>query len=295
MALLDPVGPLPDGPQHPPVPPDLLDAVTSEHRTWSARLALDPHDPYYYDHPLDHVPGMALVGGLLDLLHAAGLARADRHERWALDLRMPAFCEPDEPVRLSAEPADGAGLVDVRASQDDRVVCEGTVTVSAALPPRNVDSSPLPVPPPAPAALVHRDREENVLVSEMLGARSTTHWAAVLQPAPPHRLGGGPDSPLPAEAVIEAARQLTELISHVEHDVSEEDTFILLELRADLPGELHPGVLLRWRPVPAQSGRTTIELDIVPGDPAAEADGFVQLTYAAVAAKLYDRLRWGAQ
>ena len=291
MAQPDWVGPLAGPTPTPPPPPSLLTDVTSRDGAWSATLGLDPEDPYYFDHPLDHVPGMALVGGLLDLLQAAGPARPDRARRWALALRLPAFCEPDEPVRLESEPADGAGPVGVLVRQDERVVCEGTVTVSPALPPAAVAVPPGPVPPPAPAALVHRHRAENVMVSRMSGTGDEPRTAAVLRPAPPHRLGGGPGTPLPAEAVIEAARQLAEMISHVEHGIPAGDCFVLLGLQAELPGELPPGVHLRWRPTPARSGRTSMDLEVVPGDPAGVADGWVRLSYAAVPPKVYDRLR----
>lgn len=71
------------------------------HAVWRGRLQVDLDDPYHFDHPLDHVPGMALLGGLLDLVRRSGAANVElAGDRTVLSIAFPAFRELDGTVGL---------------------------------------------------------------------------------------------------------------------------------------------------------------------------------------------------
>ncbi|WP_328707384.1 ScbA/BarX family gamma-butyrolactone biosynthesis protein [Streptomyces mexicanus] len=100
-------------------------------------LRLDPRHPVLFDHPSDHIPGMALVEAFRQMstvlaqdAPAAG-ASARRHPS-ALSVAFTSFGELDLPVRLTAEPADdeeavpGAVLL-LRAVQAERELAHARV------------------------------------------------------------------------------------------------------------------------------------------------------------------------
>ncbi|GII82698.1 hypothetical protein Ssi03_06880 [Sphaerisporangium siamense] len=272
-----------------------IDLVTG---TWSAALAVDPGDPYFFDHPLDHLPGMALVSGLLDLLRATGAGLPERAgSRMALTLALPSFCELDAPVHLEATrlPADASGLpgarkVVLRARQFDRAVCEGEAVFAPAAPvPEGTATGP-DHPDQRDGTLVHRHRAENVLVSGMIPDGST-RTVRVRRPADGHPLAAGPGEPARAEVVIDAARQFGTMICHVEHSLADDARLVLLSIEADLPGGVLADLYLRWTWRPPVRGRSRMEIDVVAGDPAGEACGGVGLDYYAASPAVYRRLR----
>ncbi|NEA28219.1 AfsA-related hotdog domain-containing protein, partial [Actinomadura bangladeshensis] len=72
-------------------------------------LVVDESDPFYFDHPLDHVPGMLLFSGLLELAGRADGLRAGgrRPARVVAGLDFTRFCELDRGTTLSCRPVPG--------------------------------------------------------------------------------------------------------------------------------------------------------------------------------------------
>ncbi|MBB4912852.1 AfsA-related hotdog domain-containing protein [Actinophytocola algeriensis] len=114
---------------------ELVDDVELVSAIWSGRLAVRADDPYHFDHPLDHIPGMALIGGLLELVRRSGAADLDiPNRRLSLSLTFPSFCELDGPVVLQATriPTGEAGVdtsLSLLAEQGAEVVCEADLTL----------------------------------------------------------------------------------------------------------------------------------------------------------------------
>jgi hypothetical protein len=242
--------------------------LTTESRT--STLTVHPHDPYFFDHPLDHLPGMALVCGLLDLLRATDTGHLGRPgHRLRLSLDLSTFCEPDQPVHLAAVP-DGERVA-VHAHQGGRLVCAGWCEFHQG--PFQA-AEPLE---PAARELVHRHRPENVLIS------APARTVALRRPPDSHRLA----PPCP-EAVIEAARQFTTMISHIEYAVPDDTRLILLAVEADLPCELTWDLRLRWACTAPPRGRSLMRFDVVAGD---RLRGSVGIGYYAASPAIYRRLR----
>ncbi|MFC8346977.1 ScbA/BarX family gamma-butyrolactone biosynthesis protein [Streptomyces sp. NPDC057280] len=115
-------------PQHVVLSEDALGRAN----TWELRV--DTGHPIFFDHPVDHVPGMVLLEAARQAAYAAtGLADALLLD---LDSSFERYVELDAPCVIEATPAGvdagGDALVDVRGIQFDRTV----FTARLALRPR---------------------------------------------------------------------------------------------------------------------------------------------------------------
>jgi A-factor biosynthesis hotdog protein len=263
---------------------------------WSGRLDVRSDDPYHFDHPLDHVPGMALIGGLLELVRRSGAADLELPaRRLGLAIAFPSFCELDAPVMLQAvripvgEPGVETALT-LLAEQDDRVVCEADLTVrhasAASAQNRGVGGAWLT----ADQTVVHRHRRENVFVTGM--AERDDYRVAGIRPAVAgHALAVEPGAPYRAEFLVDAARQFCTMICHLEHDRPTDTVFVMSAITADLPCWLGTEAYLRWSVAPPGRGQLRLTAGIVAGDPDGAPCGSVEFDYFAVTPAVYRRLR----
>ncbi|WP_396445813.1 AfsA-related hotdog domain-containing protein [Actinomadura sp.] len=217
-------------------------------------LVVDESDPFYFDHPLDHVPGMLLFSGLLELaVRADGLRAGGRRPgRVVAGLDFTRFCELDRGTTLSCRPVPGPNRAwAVSARQAGREVCGGSIAFTDTDPaaPGGAPAAAVPARR-APARLVHRNRPENILVGEPVRRGRAVVEAAVLQPE-------GERSPFrgPVE-IVEAGRQFATMLEHEEHGRPLDAALLWVMLRIDIPYQVRRDVplLLRW-PVARLSGR----------------------------------------
>ncbi|MFI7601240.1 AfsA-related hotdog domain-containing protein [Actinoplanes sp. NPDC049681] len=268
----------------------LLDAVRRHgedgHR-WTADLRVDRTDPFFFDHPLDHVPGMLLLCGALDLARAGAAGSAAHRLRTALTFRRICELAPDPALEL----VDRDGRYDVHVRQGAAVAADGwfafdstgTVAVPPAAPAR---------PLPAEALLVHRVRTENVMIGDP-HRTDDGFRAPVLVPSAEHALAGrGPDTHS-VECLIEAARQFITLLVHRIGRWPLGAQIIWLGVVADLPTDLPrtAGLALRWRTAPLGTGRTWCDFDLVGVDDPAPVLGTLRYHIKVLSAQAYGRFR----
>jgi A-factor biosynthesis hotdog domain len=277
----------------------LISEVTLAAGSGSATLTLNRNDRYFFDHPLDHVPGMALVTGLLDLVRASGIGDLDQDGlRMGLSLALPTFCELGSMTRLETaapaaeEPAAGPdGTVSVRACQDGRLVCDGSVSIRRGPPAAGPADAGLGRFQPVGQALVHRQRQDNVLIGNLVTDRQGC-TVAVCRPPAGHVLAARAGQAIRPEVLIDAARQFGTLICHQEHDAPLDTQLVLLGVEADIPCGLRRRVYLRWRRTLASRGRRSgITLEVVVGDPDGEPCGRIGFDYFSATPATYRRLR----
>jgi hypothetical protein len=92
--------------------------------THRSMLAVDVEDPTFFDHPVDHLPGMLLIDAAL---RAAGVNDPRRWDRLlGLDLSFQRFAELNTPTAVTARGA--RPHVEVEISQDGTVAASGVVT-----------------------------------------------------------------------------------------------------------------------------------------------------------------------
>ncbi|MFG2296179.1 AfsA-related hotdog domain-containing protein [Streptomyces sp. NPDC048603] len=229
-------------------------------------LYVDRTDPCFFDHPLDHIPGMLLVTALLDVVRAESRHHAGAGlDRLRVSLAFDRICELGEPVLLHCDPApaeDGPSWR-LRAEQDGHTVCRAAAGLApgrsraphptAPGTPGHGPAAPADHARPAEAALVHRHHPENVL----LGPSLRTEQAAVLVPPAGHRLHGGPEGFHTPAALIESARQMATLLGHSAHGRDPDAQMLWVTLEADVPTDLPTSVplALRWEFAPARGAR----------------------------------------
>lgn len=264
---------------------------------WTTTLVVDQAHPFYFDHPVDHVPGILQVAGLLGLaIDATDGSPLRPGRRLALALDFPSFAELDEPVDLRCTADDACWTL--TAVQGERTVCAGTMELPTMdLPPGTGihEGIPLREPPephaapePAVPRLVHRMGAHTVMVGAPDRSDDDAFECAVLRSA-------ALVSPAPVRhpiEVIEAARQLTLMLGHVAYGHPHDSHVLWLELRTDLPAALPSTLplLLRWRMPPAARarGRTVYRFDLAAADRVLGSVGLITHTVSQTA---YQKLR----
>ncbi|MCF3124270.1 hypothetical protein IPZ68_31845 [Streptomyces arenae] len=261
----------------------------------SARLLVDKEDSFFFDHALDHVPGILVVAGLLDVIRpeCEGL-RPDGRIKLGLDFHK--FCELDDDIRVAAAPSE-AGAEDGSAwdlAAELGASAASAVSGSAVLH-RKSSERFVPAAPAqdgeslSAAELAHRDRIENSLLGAVWwgGDRLV---ARVQRPPEGHPLRTRPLAEL-----IEAARQFATLIGHVGYDRPIGDKFILSALEVDLPLGLTPGeVSMEWvrKPVDGRTYHLAMRLFRATGDDVDEEVGSANFDAMIVTPRQYQTIRF---
>ncbi|MFI5916036.1 AfsA-related hotdog domain-containing protein [Dactylosporangium sp. NPDC051541] len=250
--------------------PGLLDAVAPA-EAWRAGLVIDGGHPFFFDHPLDHVPGIQLVTALLELVRAAAAGTApDGPGRIDTALWFPQFCELDEPTELRVvRPAAGGECWSVQAAQSRGSVCQGWVRyhseVCDAGAPMASPTAGTTGPDRADGALVHRARPENILVGPVRRDEGGVGRAALVRSSAEDHFftvrGAGVRH---CEELIEAARQVAVLQWPSEHAWPVDVRLTLNRLRADLPAAVAADrdLELRWQPRPLRGTKSTARVEL---------------------------------
>lgn len=274
----------PSGPRV--IPGRTIDTLDSGRSGGVARglIRVDLQDPVFFDHPLDHVPGMLLVVAGLELAeHAAMLRPANV----SFLLTFTEFCELDAPVEVSATRKSGGNPFEF--SQKGRSVARGLLgRRGTALP---AEFAPVPAfgNGSITSELVHRADPRNVAVGP-LTVDAGRVWVRVREQA---AIGGIPPRASAAASIIEAARQFVIAILHVwgQHPMGTKMVFV--GLTADLPTAVPQGHVtwgLSWQTTPPEQTRK-LHIDVhAVGDRAIKV-GSIVIATRCVDEVAYARLR----
>jgi hypothetical protein len=297
----------------------VLDAVAPA-QAWRATLVTDEGHPFFFDHPLDHVPGIQLVAAVLELVReaaaelelvreaAAGDPPAE-HRRIVTALWFPQFCELDEPTELRVvRPTQGGDCWSVHAAQSRGSVCQGWVqyqtkesdapaVASSVVEPDGQDR--------AEGALVHRVRPENILVGPVARGADGVHRSALVRSSAEDHFftvrGAGVRH---SEELIEAARQIAVLQWPFEHGWPVDVRLSLNRLRADLPATVAADrpLELHWRPGPLRGTKSLAKVELhdraaadAPRDADAAPLGRFFVETQGFSAAQWQRMRAGAR
>lgn len=205
----------------------------------AAALVIDPEHPYYFDHALDHAPGILLVEALSQLCEAALYARgAEAVFVRDLQLTFRSFCEL-EPAEVTIEErplGPGRWAFVGRVTQGKRAVLSSTLQL-AELPGLATGASFVSSedwPGEAEQRLVRKTRPENVLSSRLTweGGQTAASFTG-REPAPGHALAEGGRSHGPTY-LLEIARQAISLAFAVLEPESFDRPRVLISLRIAL-------------------------------------------------------------
>jgi acyl transferase domain-containing protein/acyl-CoA synthetase (AMP-forming)/AMP-acid ligase II/thioesterase domain-containing protein len=255
-----------------------------------SELVIDERHPYFFDHPLDHVSGILMLEGLLQLLEASSLTknRFIRHMR----LTFPRFCEKDRPVALELAPMRDAETRTCRAVQGGLPVCTlkfHTDAIPAAAP-RIATSTRVT---PADAKLLHKSRAANVLIGQWAVSDGAAE-AILLEPPAGHLLSEGDDAYHSPLYLLETARQLVTGLAHSAYGVPLGMPMNLVGVELGLDAPIPRGVpvslrhALRSLPAPGASTFAHFDIDVVAGH---DVLGNCRLTAQLLTKEAYLRVR----
>lgn len=189
-----------------------LSTGTAGHRT--ATLVVNEAHNYFFDHPLDHVPGILLLEGILQLAeHAVNSGEYLR----SIDLKFRKFCEKTRPILLTSRLGSLREL-EVEIQQDQASIATCNVTCAPQpddVPMLEYDAANPPSPFPDPRMLHKRD-SANVLVSAYRQIPGKDSFECdLLPPVAGHILNEGTDGYVSLLYILETARQFVMLLAHV--------------------------------------------------------------------------------
>jgi hypothetical protein len=144
---------------------------------WQAELRVDQSHPFFFDHPLDHVPGLLLLEGAVQLAQRFAPAQHFVAGIEAAFLRYALF---DAPIALNAARV-AEGKIQVQISQAGHLRAE--VTVDLRLNVMATPSAEAVHSPPCARNLLGKWRPENVLIGEP--QIRGNQISAPMLPAPP--------------------------------------------------------------------------------------------------------------
>jgi len=246
---------------------------------------VDLGDPVFFDHPLDHVPGMLLAVAVLELAEQCSMLEPDNI---TFRLTFTKFCELGAAVEVTAV-REAGGTSRINVIQSGRSIAAGLLARS--------DTQPLTESPPVPALghgpisgeLVHRADLRNIAVGPLTvdGGRV---WTRLREQG---AVGGLPPRAGAVASMIEAARQFGIAIQHRWGDHPLGMKVIFVGLTADVPSAVpvgHMSRALSWQITPPeQTSKPTIDVYAV-GDRARKV-GSILLAGRCVDGDEYAQLR----
>jgi hypothetical protein len=278
-------------------PASLLADPRRRQGVWSAKLTVDETDPYFFDHPLDHVPGMLLLTGNLDLINVAESSLSqDLGQRVSMSVSFRAFAELQRDILVWASemPSFDPGVQWTFGSkQEDRTLVEGWVSIRdhILILPSTPKRSNISVLHPASADLVHRHRPENILIGT---PRVDGHAlkSPIMPLSPTHLLARRNKNFRGIEELIEAARQFVIFHAHAVDGYPADTQMILSRISAEVPRYLPRDwpVAFKFIAGGKSSSGYTLRFELV-GDSEDASYGQFEVSGRAASPKSYRRIR----
>jgi len=263
---------------------DILD-VGPEHRMSRGLVHVDVADPVFFDHPLDHLPGILLaVAGLELAEHASMFGPGNATFR----LSFTRFGELGAPVEVTAV-RDFGGINRIDFLQSGRSIATGSLMRSDILPRKGFSAAPALQRGSIARALVHRTDPRNVAIGPLTMADGCV-WTRVREQG---AIGGLPPRAGAVASIIEAARQLTVAILHRWGGHPMGTKMIFVGLTAEVPTTMPPGQLARalsWQVTPPEQTRK-LHFDVCEIDDGATIVGSILIATRCVDGVEYAQLR----
>lgn len=287
--------------------PTTVSSLIGEPVTWMETvLVVDEHEPFFFDHPLDHVPGTLQLFGLLDFVRAATGLRlgCKRGTRLQLSVKFIMFCELGQEARLRCSEVTNTQprTWNICVEQSGSDVCSGELKLI------NEHGNTEPIPffgeradlgkrpdhdraDHMPAHYVNRVNSKNVMIGKTQASDCGQLQVSIIPPCQGHFLQRAENDGHGVEILIEAARQLGVLMEKIEFGRESEIQMILRSITADIPcGLPRVPLALRATRTERRGKRVSHDIDII--SPSGKAlPGGINLTGRTVTKEAYDRMR----
>jgi A-factor biosynthesis hotdog domain len=266
---------------------DILDV--SPERGMSLGFArVDLADPVFFDHPLDHVPGMLLAVAVLELAEHASMLEPDDV---AFRLTFTKFCELGAPAEVTAvREADGISRIEF--VQSGRIIAKGLLAQRDSQPLTDLAAVPAFGNGSISSELVHRADPRNIAIGPLTIEEGRV-WTRVCDQG---AISGLPPRAGAVASILEAARQFAIAILHLwgEHPLGIK--MIYVGLTAEVPTAVPLGHVVRalsWQVTPPeQTRKLRIDVHTVGGNRACNV-GSILIAIRCVEGVEYAQLRAG--
>ena len=286
----------------------VIDSVSVEKNTheWGAKLIVNEAHPFFFDHPLDHVPGSLIIEGVLQLTHRV-LVKKDPNDLRLIpyvrniNITFRRWLEKNDAVDVGLRLKNGgsnylcfSGLV----TQNDNVACDVDLTVEyQRLPDGGVagDVTAVSAEGLAEDDLLHKLNEDNVLIRPIDKISNHLFRTTLRQPVKNHVFSDGTSPVAPVMYLLESARQISTHLSHSVYGVPLGTSMNLISMSMTLnkPLERNEHIALSYDSSQVNvnavdEGVRCIRLDLSNslGD-----CGFIEITAQAVKNETYQKQR----
>ncbi len=202
--------------------------IEGDSSSFHADLRFDEKHRYFFDHPLDHIPGIMIVCGFWETCVRSTFALDAMNNQLvrtvkAFSATFNRFAEKDVPLHYSARVmSGGVNHLEIvgTAEQNGQKVC--TIAITLLYEPRDVGELPSSSVSGVMVAadLVHKHVPENILIANAEHGVDTYRCIALL-PASDHILVDGSEQTKHINPVyfLEASRQFVTYLSHTDFGV----------------------------------------------------------------------------
>ncbi|WP_053213859.1 beta-ketoacyl synthase N-terminal-like domain-containing protein [Pseudomonas sp. Q12-87] len=135
-----------------------------------AQLVVDEAHPYFFDHPLDHIPGILLLEGVLQLIELAMPPLSGRVAYVkTLEIKFQHYVQKHGAIDLLLEQGKDPQVFNAKVMQGEKLMCTCVLGMAYSSAFETSPAGLFTATPCRDKALLHKAREENVIVSEMSG------------------------------------------------------------------------------------------------------------------------------
>jgi hypothetical protein len=182
---------------------------------WQAELRVDQSHPFFFDHPLDHAPGLLLLEGAVQLAQRFAPAQ---HFVAGIEAAFLKYALFNAPITLRA--TRQADVIAVQISQGGQLRAEVSVQLALNTAAIVAEAAEAAGPPAQPCAktLLGKWRAENVLIGtpQILGQQVS----AQMLPAPPDCLLCDSAGPLHPLHLLESFMQMQRYLNSLAPDAA---------------------------------------------------------------------------
>ena len=204
-------------------------AVESAKRSATALLVVDKTHPFFFDHKLDHIPGLLLAEGMHQLAETLAhyYNNSNHNHTCLIHIEFERFCHFLSPVRLIAkaiESKDNKTTISVSAEQKGKIrnrakfVFEPAIPKDAAFNPSQ--ESGFVAESPCPQEMINKHNPNNVMISHPEEKRGAL-YAAIKKPSPLNLLGDHADGAYHPLYILEAFMQTQRYLNSRNADSSQ--------------------------------------------------------------------------
>ncbi|MDT9673535.1 polyketide synthase [Pseudomonas sp. JV414] len=135
-----------------------------------AQLVVNEAHPYFFDHPLDHIPGILLLEGVLQLIELAMPPLSGRVAYVkTLTIKFQQYVQKQGVIDLHLEHGEAPQVFNAKVMQAGKLMCTCILGMAYSSAFETLPAGEFTATRCRDKALLHKAREENVIVSDMSG------------------------------------------------------------------------------------------------------------------------------